>query len=145
MSDMEFYRNGELDGEAGVKFLSIMRKENPDLPCILQSSILTNRRKAEELEVTFFHKQSQFLLKDLRNFIVENLGFGDLVFRDVLGGEIGRAKNLHDFEKVIPESADGRDSLSYEAKGFLVMADSSRRDAARKETEADRGGRLSEL
>jgi len=103
MSDMEFYKRGELDGEAGIKFLINIKRENPDLACILQSSVLANRRKAEDLGVTFFHKQSQFLLKDLRNFIVENLGFGDLVFRDEQGGEITRAKNLSDFERVIPE------------------------------------------
>jgi CheY-like chemotaxis protein len=102
MSDMEFYRKGELDGEAGIKFLNNIKRENPDLACILQSSLLINRSKAEDLGVTFFHKQSQFLLKDLRNFIVENLGFGDLVFRDEQGGEITRAKNLVDFEKTIP-------------------------------------------
>ncbi|MBI9109110.1 MAG: hypothetical protein JEZ04_20365 [Spirochaetales bacterium] len=103
MSDMEFYHNDELDEEAGIKFLKTIKRENPDLACILQSSVLANRRIAEDLGVTFFHKQSQFLLKDLRNFIVENLGFGDLVFRDEQGGEIGRAKNLLDFERIIPE------------------------------------------
>ena len=103
MSDMEFYRKGELDGDAGVSFLKMIKKEDPDMPCILQSSVHSNRRKAEELGVTFFHKQSQFLLKDLRNFIVENLGFGDLVFRDELGGEIARAHSLSDFERIIPD------------------------------------------
>ncbi len=102
MSDMEFYRKDVLDDEAGVKFISEIKKENPDMPCILQSSVLNNRRLAESLGVTFFHKQSQFLLKDLRNFIVENLGFGDLVFRDEQGGEIARAKKLADFERIIP-------------------------------------------
>ena len=103
MSDMEFYRDGKLDGDAGVDFLTDIKSQNPDLACILQSSLLNNRRKAEKLGVTFFHKQSQFLLKDLRNFIVENLGFGDLVFRDEQGGEIARAKKISDFEKIIPE------------------------------------------
>ncbi len=102
MSDMEFYHEQQLDGEAGVKFLKMIKTEDPDLACILQSSLLSNRRKAEELGVTFFHKQSQFLLKDLRNFIIENLGFGDLVFRDERGNEIARAKTLSDFENIIP-------------------------------------------
>ena len=102
MSDMEFYKKGRLDSDAGVKFLSEIKNDNPDVACILQSSLLNNRRKAERLGVTFFHKQSQFLLKDLRNFIVENLGFGDLVFRDAQGGEIARAKKLSDFERILP-------------------------------------------
>ena len=102
MSDMEFYVKDSLDGDAGIKFLSNIKKENPDLACILQSSLLSNRRKAETLGVTFFHKQSQFLLKDLRHFIVENLGFGDLVFRDDMGGEIARANTLADFERILP-------------------------------------------
>ncbi|MDC7227097.1 MAG: PEP/pyruvate-binding domain-containing protein [Spirochaetales bacterium] len=103
MSDMEFYRNDDLDGDAGVKFLNYIKNDDPDLPCILQSSLLSNRRKAETLGVTFFHKLSQFLLKDLRHFIVENLGFGDLVFRDELGGELARAVTLSDFERILPE------------------------------------------
>ena len=85
MSDMEFYKDNRLEGDAGIQFLSTIKHENPDMPCILQSSVLNNRRKAETLGVTFFHKQSQFLLKDLRHFIIENLGFGDLVFRDEQG------------------------------------------------------------
>ena len=103
MSDMEFYKQKKLNGEAGVKFLDVIKKEDPDMPCILQSSVLNNRRKAEALGVNFFHKQSQFLLKDLRHFIVENLGFGDLVFRDESGGEITRANSLADFERILPE------------------------------------------
>lgn len=103
MSDMEFYRQNELDGEAGISFLKMVKSEIPDLACILQSSVLNNRRKAETLGVSFFHKKSQFLLKDLRSFIIENLGFGDLVFRDEQGGEIARAKTLFDFEKILPD------------------------------------------
>ena len=103
MSDMEFYNQGKLDEEAGTKFLKMIKDDNSDLPCILQSSLISNRRKAEDTGVTFFHKQSQFLLKDLRNFIVENLGFGDLIFRDFQGGEAARAVKLADFEKIIPK------------------------------------------
>ena len=107
MSDMEFYRKGNLDGEAGLNFLGLIKKEEPDLPCILQSSLLYNRRKAEDAGVTFFIKKSQFLLKDLHNFIVENLGFGDFVFRDSQGGETARARTLSDFERIISDYPDG--------------------------------------
>ncbi|MDC7124129.1 MAG: PEP/pyruvate-binding domain-containing protein [Spirochaetales bacterium] len=102
MSDMEFYKNGSLDENAGVMLLENVKKDDPCLPCILQSSILENRRKAEGLGVTFFHKKSQFLLKNLRQFIVEKLGFGDLVFRDEDGVEIARAGTLLDFEEILP-------------------------------------------
>ncbi len=103
MSDMEFYRNDKLDSEAGINFLKAIKQKDPDMVCLLQSSELQNREKAESLGVTFLHKQSQFLLKDLRNFIVEKLGFGDLIFRNKDGKEIVRAKKLFDFEKIIAD------------------------------------------
>ena len=63
MSDMEFYKNDVLEAEAGVQFISSIKNEIPDTACILQSSVLNNRRKAEKLGVTFFISNHSFCLK----------------------------------------------------------------------------------
>lgn len=114
MSDMEFYRNGELDNRAGLELLKLVKRENKDLPCILQSSVDSNAQCAEKLGVVFFHKKSQFLLKDLRNFIINNLGFGDFVFRDEAGNELHRAKHIRDFVQIIPDVSE--ESLIFHSK-----------------------------
>ncbi|MCC6968669.1 MAG: hypothetical protein IT434_00460, partial [Phycisphaerales bacterium] len=41
------------------------------------------------------------LLRHLRDFILSNLGFGDFIFRDPHGFEVGRARDLRDLEETL--------------------------------------------
>ena len=103
ISDVQYYKSGKLDHQAGIKLLRLLKDKNTDLPMLLQSSDINNKKIAEKLGVIFFHKKSQFLLNDIRHFILTSLGFGDFVFRDIEGKEIARAHYLSDFEKILPD------------------------------------------
>ncbi len=113
ISDVRFPRKGDIDVNAGFRFAKKIKSEIPDLPFLLQSSNPENREIAYSKGLDFLNKYSSNLLEDLQNFIMNNFGFGDFVFRDIAGVEIGRASNLHQFIKMIDIISD--ESLEFHA------------------------------
>lgn len=101
ISDIRFPRKGDIDPDAGFRFARRVKREFPDLPFLLQSADLDKREKAYRNGLDFLHKNSQNLLHDLHRFILSNFGFGDFVFRNARGVEIGRARNLNEFEEML--------------------------------------------
>jgi CheY-like chemotaxis protein len=114
ISDTKYPVNGIPDNEAGVKLIKYLQKDHYNGPIMLQSSEESNREKANELGVLFLNKYSKTLLKDIENFIVKNLGFGDFVFRDENGNEIARAHTMSEFEEMLKSIPD--ESLLYHSK-----------------------------
>lgn len=112
ISDISYPRKGKKDPEAGVRLFKRIKKENPFLPMLLQSSDPENSKKAKEMEVGFIVKNSASLIYDLREFIKAYFAFGDFVFRDPkTGAEVGRAHNLKDLQEKIFQIP--QDSLRY--------------------------------
>ena len=101
ISDIQFDREGQADPEAGMVLIRRLKKDFAYVPMLLQSSEETSERHARSLEVDFLHKHSINLMDELRRFIVEKLGFGDFIFKDREGKEVGRASSLEEMEKVI--------------------------------------------
>ncbi|MBN2016546.1 MAG: hypothetical protein JW794_00175 [Candidatus Cloacimonetes bacterium] len=101
ISDVKFFNNGVLDENAGFKLINKMKEQHLEIPVVLQSSDIENEEQARNLHVNFLNKTSKTLLHDLRNIITNNLGYGDFVFRDHEGAEIGRAATMLEFEKKI--------------------------------------------
>lgn len=106
ISDVKYYHENRLDENAGIKLINYIRSQKADIPVILQSSELENRKKAEDSGAFFIDKNSSKLLHTLREFIVKNLGFGDFVFRDKIGKELARATSIKDFESVLATVSD---------------------------------------
>lgn len=111
ISDTRFYYGGKLDSQAGIKLIKYVQQSGRECPIILQSSEIENAEIAKELEVYFLRKDSKNLLINLSRFIVENLGFGDFVFRSPDGREITRVGSLEDFVKKLNTIPD--ESLLY--------------------------------
>jgi len=103
ISDVHFWKNDIADKQAGFKLVERIKRDNANIPIILQSSDDDAAAVAKKLGVTFFNKNSASLLTDLRKFIMMNLGFGDFVFRNTNNEEIARAHSLSDFVKILPE------------------------------------------
>ncbi|HOW50646.1 MAG TPA: PEP/pyruvate-binding domain-containing protein [bacterium] len=113
ISDVRFPRAGKIDPQAGLTFVRSIKEELPDLPVLMQSSEAHNEPKAHLLGAGFINKNSESLSFDIRNFLMDRLGFGGFVFRDLEGREIGRATNMEEFEaniRTIPQ-----ESLIYHA------------------------------
>ena len=104
ISDTRVPRRGKMDGEAGIRFLSRIREEIPELPLLLMSSETENRKKAEGLKTAvFLDKNSANLRLELHDFFLTHLGFGDFVFRMPDGREIDRAANLLELERKLAD------------------------------------------
>lgn len=106
ISDVEFERAGKMDKNAGVKFIRYVKSHISKLPIILQSSENSYEMVARKLEVAFINKNSDSLLKELKHFLTNYLGFGHFVFRDKEGNKIGVARSLREFETLLQEVPD---------------------------------------
>jgi hypothetical protein len=111
---MRFERKGKDDPSAGLRLLESFRKDGTNLASILLSADPGNADVARRSDYAFLYKHSRHILHGLRNFIVENLGFGDFVFRDKHGEPIDRAVYLAEFEKKLQTVP--QESLIYHAE-----------------------------
>jgi hypothetical protein len=112
ISDISYPHNGELDKSAGVKLTQIIKRDDPLMPILLQTSDLHHEQTAKELKAGFLYKRSKTLSIELKNFIMEFLAFGDFVFIDPNDGkEITRASDLKSLQQKVFEIPD--DCLEY--------------------------------
>ena len=103
ISDVTYKRENITDKEAGVRLCEYVRRENPDLPILLQSSQLDIKKEAERVGFTFIYKHSRTLLAELRAYIKTSYGFGNFVFRDPqTQAVVGTATNLRDLQYILP-------------------------------------------
>ena len=102
ISDVKFARNGVNDEDAGIELLKFVKQTlRYPIPLLLQSHDVSNSIRADEIQAGFINKNSDSLSHDINDFINSNLGFGDFVFRNGEGEQIGVARNLHEFEEMI--------------------------------------------
>jgi len=102
ISDISYKNYGVKDSEAGIKLCKLVRKKDPLMPFLLQSSELINQSKAQDLNASFVHKYSKTLEIEVRNFMVRYMAFGDFIFRDPdTQEEIGRAASLKELQHAI--------------------------------------------
>lgn len=99
VSDISFKKECKKDNSAGIELAEFLLSEQPNLPIILESSEITNEKKAVEIGCTFIDKNSKKLPVDLGNAIKEKFGFGDLVMTDPeTGKELVRIHSLKDLQ-----------------------------------------------
>ncbi|MBF0442852.1 MAG: phosphoenolpyruvate synthase/pyruvate phosphate dikinase [Oligoflexales bacterium] len=111
LADTKFPRNGEVDPEAGIIFLKTVMADLPDLPRLLLSSEKSNQEAAQRINTLFQDKNSPSLHLEIRKFLLENLGFGDFVFRLPDGTKVASASNLQSMENALREVPE--ESLRY--------------------------------
>jgi hypothetical protein len=92
--------------DAGIDLVHHIRQDNPMMPILLQSSQVSVADVAKRLNVGFLKKYSRTLFLQLSDYIKEEFGFGDFVFRDGKGVVYGRAANLQELEEVIKHVPD---------------------------------------
>ncbi|MDW7739990.1 MAG: PEP/pyruvate-binding domain-containing protein [Bacillota bacterium] len=114
ISDVRYEKDGDINCEAGIELTRTLKDEKWDIPILLQSSEIVDKEIAESMQVHFIHKYSPNLLYELKSFILNNLGFGDFIFRNEKGEEIGRATSLADLENKITQIP--KESLLYHSK-----------------------------
>lgn len=104
ITDVRFPREewGEKDALAGIKLCAEIRKSDPFVPIIIQSSETQNMAYAETYGASFIDKNSKKMDVDLRRAVSDNFGFGDFVFRHPdTGEEVARVRNLKELQNII--------------------------------------------
>lgn len=114
ITDIRYSRAGEADDCAGIELTKYLKNNGFDMPILVQSSQENIVEKATELGASFINKYSPNLMSELSDFIHDNLGFGDFVFRDEHGNEFARAATMGEFEEFLPEVPET--SLLYHAR-----------------------------
>lgn len=104
--------------DAGIDLCRHIRKDNPTMPFLMQSSQESVREVARQLHVGFVLKSSKTLIHEVGEYIGKEFGFGDFVVTESDGGEeVARAHDLYEFEQVVatmsPESLRYLSSKNY--------------------------------
>ncbi len=113
LTDVRFKRKNRFRKSAGFELIKEIQKQKPDLPIIVMSSEKKAKIKAKEFNAKFIDKSSEFLLKDLKTKVMQDLNFGDFIFRDKDGNKILKAKTIKEFEKIIQTIPD--ETIKYHA------------------------------
>lgn len=111
--DARFPRGGRSDPDAGMAFARAVKAEDPDIPILMQSSETSNEAPAGALGVAFVQKSSPTLLREVREFMREQLGFGEFVFRRPDGAVVATASDLRGLAEALQTIPD--DSVVYHA------------------------------
>ena len=92
--------------DAGLDLVNHIRQDNPTMPILLQSSQDSISEVAEHLGVGFLRKYSKTLMIQLSEYIRDEFGFGEFVFRDADRHEYGSASNLKELEYMMRNVPD---------------------------------------
>ena len=95
-TDTSFPKKGRQTDNAGLELLHHIRAEMPDLPLLLMSSESINTENARKIPASFIDKNSPTITEEIHHFFLNHLGFGDFVFCNQDGTEIGLARKVQD-------------------------------------------------
>lgn len=124
--------NADMIGDAGLRLTRLIKEDDPLMPVLLQSSQAEYEDIATEYGAGFLRKYSKTLMLQLSDYIRNEFGFGDFVFRDKEHNEYGSAANLKELETLIREVPDevllyntSRNMLSkwLYSRGLFTLAD----------------------
>ena len=115
ITDVSFMRDGQKDPRAGIVLAEYIRRHDPYVPIIVESSETANREFVGPFNGIFLDKNSKKLPVDLGEAITANFGFGDFIMRDPdTGAEIMRIRSLKDLQYKMMEIPDK--TLFYHAR-----------------------------
>jgi len=102
ITDVRFPYEDKMDAMAGIKLCEHIRKDDPFVPLIIQSSESDNAAFASKFGASFIDKNSKKMDVDLRQVVSDYFGFGDFVFRNPeTKEEIARVRNLKELQNIV--------------------------------------------
>jgi hypothetical protein len=107
ITDLGFPKGGVHSMSSGMNFVDHVKKYNPELPILLQTSQPENSDivvATTELGAKYIHKSSPTLLQALRRFFKDDLLFGPMRFQDGVTGEpLGEVSSVTELLKTWAE------------------------------------------
>ena len=95
-TDGKFPNQGGQRDTAGLELVRYAQEGHRYMPILFQSKNLELKGDAEALGVRFLHKEDSQLYQRIEDFMVEEMNFGDFVFRMPDGSAVARASNLEE-------------------------------------------------
>ena len=115
ISDVNYFKDGVRNKEAGFLFLDYVRSFKRYFPFLIQSSDANNEKRALELNGKFLYKHSETLGVDIKNYIAKYFSFGNFEFWDPTQMKVlAVVKDLTEFQKALHIVSE--DCLAYHAK-----------------------------
>ena len=96
-TDGKFPNQGGQRDTAGLELVRYAQEGHRYMPILFQSKNIELKEDAEALGVRFLHKEDTQLYRRIEEFMVDEMNFGDFVFRMPDGSEVTRASNLEEF------------------------------------------------
>ncbi len=115
ISDVNYFKDGKRDPNAGFELLKYVRSSQRYFPFLIQSSDINNEKIAIKLKGKFLYKHSETLTTDLKNYINKYFSFGDFEFWDPEQMKVlAVVKNLSEFQKALKTVS--KESIAYHSK-----------------------------
>lgn len=112
ISDVNYYKDGKRNPEAGFLFLKFVRGFKRYFPFLIQSSNNDNEKRALELKGKFLYKHSETLEEEIKNYITKYFSFGDFEFWDPVQMKVlATVKDLTSFQNAL--STVTTDAIKY--------------------------------
>lgn len=99
ITDVTYPRGDRLEDAAGFQFIEEVVSD--DIPVLIQSRHPEHRKRADELNIPFRHKDADTLPQSIGDFLKTHLGFGDFVFKMPDGTQVERVSDIREFVDVI--------------------------------------------
>lgn len=103
------------DATAGVEFLQHVQQVRPELPLMMQSAREENAEIAEAMGITFVQKGSSLLHQEMRDFLLNNFGFGAFRFEREADQPETEAHSLQELERIVAKFSST--ALLHHARG----------------------------
>ena len=112
LSDIRFPKSGKQQ-KSGLKLAQYIKAKEPYLPVLLLSNREDYMDEALDITGHFISKKSGSLFKEIKEFIVSNLGFGDLILKTGKGKKIKSVSAVEDLKEIMEKLP--LDSINYHA------------------------------
>ena len=114
ISDVNYFKDGKRDPEAGFQLLKYVRSIERYFPFLIQSSDKENKVIALELKGKFLWKHSETIEEEFKNYITKYFSFGDFEFWDPVQEKVlVTVKDLSGLQKALSWVSD--DAILYHA------------------------------
>ena len=87
LSDIRFPKSGKQQ-KSGLKLAKYIKSKEPYLPILMLSNRSEYRKEALDITGHFISKKSGTLFKEIKQFMIDNLGFGNLILRSSSGKKL---------------------------------------------------------
>ena len=89
ITDLQFPINNIKSANAGIELISEIRKSDSTIPILMQTTFDVEKNIIDKYSIKYINKNSTKLFKELKEFMINNFGFGIFEFRLPNGKVIG--------------------------------------------------------